>query len=319
MTVLIITYSGDNEASARVAAAVEARGRRAYRFDTERFPTDVEVVLDHDGGGSISGPAGDLDLSTVRSIWYRRASIATGIPDDLDAQLRRPSIEESRRVVHGLMFALGVFTVDPLDVVQRAGAKPLQLRLARQVGLDVPRTLMTNDPEAVRAFAKRCPAGTITKMMSSFAVYEEGREHVVFTNPVSEADLADLDGLALCPMTFQERVEKALELRVTVVGDRVFSSSIDSQAFPRGKDDWRRDGVAMVPEWKHHDLPRPVAQSLLALMRRLGLQYGAADFIVTPDGRHVFLEVNPSGEFMWLLRHPGHPIDQALADLLCRA
>ena len=51
-------------------------------------------------------------------------------------------------------------------------------------------------------------------------------------------------------------------------------------------------------------------------MEALGLNYGALDFIVTPDGRHVFLEVNPAGEFMWLTRHPGLPIAEALADVL---
>jgi D-alanine-D-alanine ligase-like ATP-grasp enzyme len=51
-------------------------------------------------------------------------------------------------------------------------------------------------------------------------------------------------------------------------------------------------------------------------MDALGLNYGALDFIVTPEGRHVFLEVNPAGEFMWLMRYPGLPIAEALADVL---
>ena len=51
-------------------------------------------------------------------------------------------------------------------------------------------------------------------------------------------------------------------------------------------------------------------------MDALGLNYGAFDFIVTPEGRHVFLEVNPAGEFMWLMRNPGLPIHEALADVL---
>ena len=42
----------------------------------------------------------------------------------------------------------------------------------------------------------------------------------------------------------------------------------------------------------------------------------ALDFIVTPEGRHVFLEVNPSGEFLWLMQRPGLPIADALADVL---
>src|SRR5690606_23235722 len=271
--------------------------------------------------GLVRGPAGELPLAEVTAIYYRRFHVGARIPTDLEAQLRAPSVEESRRVVHGLMASLagtGAFALDGLDVVRRAEKKSLQLALARRVGLDVPRSLVSNDPEAVRAFARRVPAGIVAKMMASFAVYDtDGREQVVFTNPVSDEDLADLEGLSLCPMTFQEHLEKACELRVTVVGDRVMAASIDSQALPRARSDWRREGVALLDAWKAYELPADVHAQTLAVMDALGLNYGAFDFIVTPDGRHVFLEVNPVGEFMWLLHTPGLPIDEALADVLC--
>ncbi|MBZ5710736.1 MvdC/MvdD family ATP grasp protein [Nannocystis pusilla] len=327
MTVLIITRSDDNESSTRVAAAVEARGVRAYRLDTDLYPTELRISIADAPGergrphGHVAGPAGELSLADVTAVYYRRFNVGARIPVDLDRQLRAPSVEESRRVVHGLMAVLGAtgaFALDRLDVVRRAEHKSLQLALARRVGLEVPRTLVSNDPAAVRVFAAAVPAGIVTKMMASFAVYDEaGREQVVFTNPVSDADLADLEGLDLCPMTFQERLEKACELRVTVVGDRVMAASIDSQALPRARNDWRREGVALLDAWKRYELPADVQRGTLALMDALGLNYGAFDFIVTPEGRHVFLEVNPVGEFMWLLHTPGLPIDEALADVLC--
>lgn len=328
MTVLIVTHSQDNDAVDRVAAAVEARGVRARRFDTDRFPTETTIsILDEPGVGDsrprgwIVGPQGELALEEISAVYYRRSQVGGRIPADLDPQLRAPSIEESRRVVHGLMAMLqagGVFVLDRLEVVRRAQLKSLQLALARRVGLEVPRTLVSNDPTAVRAFAARNPEGIITKMMASFAVLDEGgREQVVFTNPVSEEDLEDLEGLSLCPMTFQERLTKAVELRVTVVGDQVMAASIDSQSLPRAQEDWRREGAAFAQAWQRYELPPAVHAGTLALMDALGLNYGAFDFVVTPQGRHVFLEVNPAGEYMWLLETPGLPIDEAVADLLC--
>ena len=317
MTILLITHSRDNEAPQRVARALQARGARPYRFDTDLFPTRVQLSLDEAGGGRLSGPEGVLDLADVTALWYRRNAIGRDIPQDLDPQLRAPSVEESRRVVLGLMAALGVFQLDAMEHLRRAEHKPLQLRLARALGMDVPRTLMTNDAEAVRAFAARCPGGVITKMMSSFAVYDEqGREQVVFTTPLDAGQLEDLSGLDLCPMTFQERLVKALELRVTVVGDRVMAAAIDSQALPGAREDWRREGVALLGAWKPYTLPETLKAQVLRLMDALGINYGAFDFVVTPEGRHVFLEVNPAGEFMWLLSTPGLPIDEALADVL---
>ncbi len=317
MAILIVTHSQDNPAPLAVARALEARGERVYRFDTDLFPTRIQLSLDEDGDGRLSGPSGVLELSDVTAVWYRRNSTGSGIPREMDPQLRQPSVEESRRLVFGMMEALGVFQLDALEVVRRAENKPLQLRLARELGMEVPRTLMTNDPEAVRAFAASCPSGVVAKMMASFAVYDaRGQEQVVFTTPLSPEALEDLEGLDLCPMTFQERLTKAVELRVTVVGERVMAAAIDSQALPGAREDWRREGLALIDAWKPYTLPRTVHAQVLGLMDALGLNYGAFDFIVTPEGRHVFLEVNPSGEFMWLLRNPGLPIDEALASVL---
>ncbi|AKJ01366.1 hypothetical protein ATI61_10378 [Archangium gephyra] len=317
MAILIVTHSKDNEAPRAVRRALEARGERVYRFDSDLFPTQLQLSLDEAGAGRLSGPDGQLELPEISAIWYRRNATGAGIPKDLDEQLRKPSVEESRRLVFGMMTALGVFQLDALDVVRRAEHKPLQLKLARALGMEVPRTLMTNDPAAVRAFAASCPGGVVTKMMSSFAVYDEqGREQVVFTTPLEAHELEDLEGLDLCPMTFQERLVKQVELRVTVVGERVMAAAIDSQALPKAREDWRREGAALIDAWKPYTLPERLRTQVVRLMDALGLNYGAFDFIVTPEGRHVFLEVNPAGEFMWLMRHPGLPIDEALADVL---
>ena len=321
MTVLIITRSADNESVEFVTRAVEERGGRTFRLDTDRFPTEVRLAARYGGGGAervtLASAEGELDLAEVTAIWHRRLQVAGRLPPEMDAQLRAASAGESRAALLGVLAGLTAFRVDPEAAIRRAEQKPLQLRVARELGLEVPRTLVTNDPGAVRDFYASCAGGMVTKMLSSFAVYDAaGREHVVFTNPVGPEDLEDLTGLSLCPMTFQERVEKRLELRATVVGRRVFTASIDSQASARAAHDWRRDGVALVDEWRPYDLPPEAERPLLALTDYFGLNYGAADFILTPDGRHVFLELNPSGEFFWLEHGAGLGISGALADVL---
>ena len=86
-------------------------------------------------------------------------------------------------------------------------------------------------------------------MLSPFAAFDdEGNGQVVFTTPVSPEDLDDLDGLGLSPMTFQEQIPQKLELRTTIVGERVFQVSIDLQAVGRAKIDWRRQGAELVDQ-----------------------------------------------------------------------
>jgi glutathione synthase/RimK-type ligase-like ATP-grasp enzyme len=133
---------------------------------------------------------------------------------------------------------------------------------------------------------------------------------------VKPEDLADLSGLSICPATFQELLPKSLEIRVTVVGNRVMSAAIDSQVSARAAHDWRRDGVRMIHDWQHYQLPLDVEEKILRVMDHFSLNYGAIDIILTPDGRHVFIELNPCGEFFWLERAPGLPISDAIAELL---
>jgi len=319
MTVLIITHSQDNESIPLVIKAIEEQGGKAFRFDTDRFPTELRLDV-HYGKGTerliLTFEQEKLDLCEVSAVWYRRIWIGGRIPTTMDAQLREASIKESRATVQGMIASLKGFHLDPVPNIRRADNKQLQLQVAQELGLDTPRTLITNNPQAVREFAKECEEGMITKMLSSFAIYEEGKEKVVFTNPVAPEDLENLDGLRFCPMTFQEKVPKALELRTIIVGKRVFTASIDSQNSEGARNDWRRRGVALLEAWKPYNLPQAVEEKLLKLMEHFGLNYGALDLILTPDGRHVFLEVNPVGEFFWLERCPGLPISKAIADIL---
>ena len=320
MSILIITHSDDNECVARVAEAITRKGGHIIRFDTDRYPTDVRLSAYYGRSGderlTLTNEEGQFDLREVTAIWHRRLNFGAQLPAGLDKQLRHASLGETSAAAHGMLASLKAFRVDDLGHIRHAENKQLQLQLAREVGLDTPRTLTTNDPTAARAFAKSCEEGIVTKMLSSFAIYDEGKELVVFTNPVKPEDLADLSGLSLCPATFQELLPKSLEIRVTVVGHRVMSAAVNSQVSARAAHDWRRDGVRMLQDWKPYQLPLEIEEKLLRLMDHLSLNYGAIDIILTPDGKHVFLELNPCGEFFWLERTPGLPISEEIADLL---
>jgi MvdD family ATP-grasp ribosomal peptide maturase len=323
MSVLIITHSDDNECVTRVAEAIARKGGHTIRFDTDRYPTDVCLTAYYDSGDAgsderltLTNEAGEFDLREVTAVWHRRISIGAQLPASLDKQMRHASLGEASAAAHGMLASLKAFRMDHLHHIRHAENKQLQLQVARELGLVTPRTLTTNDPAAVHAFAKTCENGMVTKMLSSFAIYDEGKELVVFTNPVKSEDLADLSGLRLCPATFQELVPKSLEIRATVVGQRVMSAAVDSQVSTHATHDWRRDGVRMLQDWQPYQLPLDIEQKLLRLMDYFSLNYGAIDIILTPNGKHVFLELNPGGEFFWLERSAGLPISVAIADLL---
>jgi glutathione synthase/RimK-type ligase-like ATP-grasp enzyme len=111
----------------------------------------------------------------------------------------------------------------------------------------------------------------------------------------------------------QERVQKAFEARVTVVGAEVFAVRIDA-AGAAAQEDWRSDYDALA--YSVVQLPSELRAKLLQLMTRLGLVYGAFDLIHDVSGRWVFLEVNQRGEFGWVADATGLGIYSAMADLL---
>ncbi len=316
MKVLIITRSDDNDSVQLVSQAIHDLGGQAYRLDSDHYPTSVRMstqLTPQRTLRQLNLTRGWLYLEEVGSLWYRRYFAGARIPETL-GDTREACVNESRRNLYGSIAAMEVLQVDPLSSVRRTDHKELQLIKAREFGLTIPRTLFSNDPIEVRRFYRELDGQMITKMQSSFAIYRGESELVVFTTPVQSQDLDDLSGLQYCPMTFQEWIPKAYELRATVVGKRVLTAAVQSQARALTAVDWRRDGMGLIDAWEPQALPADVEAGLLQLTEFFGLNYAAADFVVAPDGTHYFLEINAGGEWFWLQRCL--PIAESLAELL---
>jgi hypothetical protein len=271
MSILIVTQSNDNDSVSRVAEAVARKGGHTIRFDTDRYPTDVRLTA-YSGSGkderlTLTNEEGEFDLREVTAIWHRRINFAAHLPAELDRQLRHASIGEASAAAHGMLASVKALRMDHLRHIRHAENKQLQLQVGRELGFNTPRTLTTNDPIAVRAFAKSCEGGMVTKMLSSFAIYDEGKELVVFTNPVKPEDLADLSGLSLCPATFQELLPKSLEIRVTVVGHRIMAAAVDSQVAPRWSSHDSRLASLPTPARGRRKNPAPHGLLLFELRR----------------------------------------------------
>ena len=179
----------------------------------------------------------------------------------------------------------------------------------------MPETLVTNDPEAARQFCAVHHDGVVYKTIASgFVEYLPTVTGTIYTTLLEQKHLAELDRVEVVPCLFQEYVAKAVELRVTVVGTEVFAAQIDSQATERTKHDWRRYDSATP--YSQHRLPQDEEERCVTLVRCLGLEFGAIDLVLRPDGRYVFLEINANGQWGWIEQLTGFPIAAAIADRL---
>jgi hypothetical protein len=318
--VLIITHTQDNECITSVMKTIREAGGEAIRFDVDRYPIETKLsTIFTDGKWKVLLDDGQVttDLDDVTAVWFRRSyNLGKGLQDILEKEYLAPSMGEIKRTLFGMIEGLNCFQMERMSVYRRLDSKEEQLRVAVRNGLKIPPTCISNDPAQVKQFIDQLNGPVVTKMQSSFAIFRNKEEHVVFTNELTDDHLQDIEGIHYCPMVFQEKIEKKVELRVTIVGREIFAFSIDSQQNSNAKVDWRKEGVALLQDWKPYQLPEEIQQKLHAFMDEYNLNYGAIDILVTPDDDYYFLEINAAGEYFWLDVLCDYAISKHIAEVL---
>jgi hypothetical protein len=305
--VLVVAPAADSHARA-VLAELRRRRVRVACVDTARFPERAALTLCLDGDARWRGTlqSGDaLHPNEVRAVWWRRPEPYRLHPS-LRGRRRDGAFCAADDALGAFWSALDARWVNDPARDEAAEHKPRQLALASRLGLAVPVSLVTNDPAAARAFVAARPDGeTIHKNITSAPAL---LRHTALARAGDRALFATVRHL---PLMFQERVH-GTDLRVTVVGDDLFAAEIDTGE--TGAIDVR----ATLPHARMRAvrLPPRVASRLHRFVRTLGLVYAAIDLRRRPDGEHVFLEVNPSGEWRYVERRTGQPITSAVASVL---
>ncbi|OPG12005.1 MvdC/MvdD family ATP grasp protein [Microbispora sp. GKU 823] len=319
--VLVLTSEDDPHAE-RVCDLLARRGARVSVFDPGDFPVHAKVDLGYGAGTGtrrILREKETIDLDTVSAVWWRRPTPPRPHAEIVDPAVAAHTVQECKSLLSDLWEQLPCRQVPAREsVFRRSGQKSSQLALAAELGFAIPETLISTDAESFLDFHDRHDGRVITKAFHVpfvEGVGDDGLTMTRLTEPVSPRDLAYADGLRFCPVIVQEMVPKRVELRVTIVGRRIFAAEIHSQASNRSSLDWRYYDTRTTPH-RPHRLQEEIADRCLALMDRLGLLYGAVDLIVTPDDRHVFLEVNPNAQWLWVENMTGLPISEAVCDLL---
>lgn len=304
MSVLIVTTDGDVHAQA-VAGVLEERGVAVDCLDPGRFPLGLSLAATIESDGRLHGyvqrPTNRfVRWDQVTCVWYRRPTMFAFPPAVTDT---RWAAREARQAWGGLLACLPWLN-DPADIA-RVEYKPFQLHVAGRCGLAVPATVVTNVLSAARQLG-RDHGPVVRKWLAGPPDGESAT-----TEAVAEARLSNdvWPEFARTAHLVQQRIVKTHDVRLTVVDDHMFVVAIRSEHL-----DWRVD----IPGAAHEvcPVPAPVAAAVRDLMRRMRLRYGALDFAVDEQGRWWFLEVNPSGQWLWLDERLHLGIAEAIADAL---
>lgn len=292
----------------RVRDQLLERGQPFVFFNQRRFDTArIDVAID---GERVSGV---IEIDGRRHALEEFGGVYMRLLDDrvLPEVADEPEGSPRRRHCRALHEALARWCeLTPARVLNRQrpmasnGSKPYQAQLIRRHGLGVPPTLISSDPDAVRAFARR-HGRVIYKSIS-------GVRSIVQT--LEAGDEERLERIRWCPTQFQAYVP-GTNIRVHVIGDEVFATAIETDAT-----DYRyahRQGGSA--ELSAIELPPALRGRCVALARSLGLAFAGIDLKRTPQGRVVCFEVNPSPAFSYYESHTGQPIAAAVASHLAGA
>jgi glutathione synthase/RimK-type ligase-like ATP-grasp enzyme len=299
MNILILGNSQDVHAVA-IQQALTAAGVKADYLDSSLFPQYIKLSWQPGTEtGSLVLPSGELlKFTDIHSVYWRTI-FGVGIPSLPDAQQLRIASNDAMGALRSFMQACPARWVNSWSAYQLHKEKPRQLGMVKNMGVTIPKTLISNDQAEIIDFA-----GILEKAI--FKPVYGGAHTQVLTPEHLNPQRLDLV-LRIAPVTIQEYIP-GTNIRSYVIGSSIYSAEISSPQL-----DFREDSEAqLIPV----ELPAAIEQQCLDIVKVLMLEWSAIDWRLTPDGEYVFLEANPSPMFLHFEKQTGFPITQRLVELL---
>lgn len=261
--------------------------------------------------------------NSFTSLWIRKPYLI-----DNDKKLKRKEKiykdfkwNEVKGVINSFMHDLcqnpDLFSVNDISASTISSAKLFQLKVAKKLGFTIPNTLVSSKKATIKKFIKthenQCAIKSITNVnrVSTPKVIDYFTHKLTLDYFCEYYKKKELN----YPLMVQEYIEKKYELRITVIGNKIFPIAIYSQQNDKSKTDYRIYEMDKIPHIEVK-LPKPIEDLCFNLCRKLRLQYGAIDMAVTPKDEYIFFEINPGGQYLWLEDQTGVPLSEAMANLL---
>lgn len=322
--VLVITSEQDTHVHV-VGDVLRDMGIEWVRLNTDDLFRNTRMSLHPPTGAgliTILDSGHTVNLADISAVWYRK-------PETPSTAHLESSGEHSERFFNAESYEalLSLYAVlqdrpwinNPLTT-RYAHRRFLQLQTATRLGFTTVRSIFSNDPDEVLAFADSVEGPLALKSLGALTVTDPidgqvAHQYGVLTRTIDRGTLDDLrTSIENMPTFLQEYVDKLYDLRVVVAGNAVFACWIHSQSGELTKHDFRIQTKNL-----HHELIElePEFRDLLVrYLVEMGLNFGCFDFVETASGERFFLECNPNGQWLWVEKKTGAPIASAIADLL---
>lgn len=292
--VLVIAIDGDFTVQ-QVIDWMSVKGASIDRIvlydDNILFPFSIEEL------DLYSSIVMGYDLKLYDKIWFHRSRrIISMPPNSFRNRIIHFQKEEIRTILNYLLSELPerLFVIPPTKVDMN---KLFVLKKAKNLGIKIPHTIITNRKDEVLEFIDKYGSSVIKPLSNCFSMVYENLSYSMFTSIINK-ELLDKQEELLFPIMVQDKIEKKYEIRTFFLNKTMYSMAIFSQLDSLSRTDWRisqqnNNLIRNVP----YLLPYDIQEKVRLLMDGLGLKTGSIDFILSEAGEFVFLEVNPVGQF----------------------
>lgn len=296
-----------------IAYELQQQGLSYFRLNRDQFDKydiayDVNSCrLTIEGKDSNTGVYKIIIDDSLKSVYFRcPVFIRSNKAYSLDRQLYRS--QWSSFIRNLTVFDKAKWMNPPMNTYQ-AENKIYQLEMAKRVGLIIPNTIIANGTKSIEKSKKY-----IVKALDTPLFYENGQEMFTYSTVIMGDELLSSE-LSEAPVIIQDCIERKSDIRVTIVGNEVYPVKITVRG--QGIDgDWRRTKKEDL-EYTPIDLPKDVKNKLIKLMLSLNLSFGGID-LTFADGKYTFIEVNPTGEWGWLVNTTGVDIHKRIVEWLTK-
>ena len=217
----------------------------------------------------ISNEYAVIKLSEIDAIYYRKIRMPD-IGKYYEPKYQEFVVKELYALVFGIVESFEGRCLSKPSILRKSENKILQLKLAEKIGLQIPESLITNNPAAVKNFNKY--KDIIVKPIFTGLVQDKNEKTYVQTNLVTDSYI--MDEKDFCPVYYQEYIEKNWDLRITVINGEFFPVKIECA----DKVDWRKNTKNI--KYSIVEIPSKIKEKCLQYLNQLELKFGVFDFMV---------------------------------------
>ncbi len=280
-----------------------------FRLNTDNFDFSNINISYEAGNLLING----INMKNVYSIWYRRIKPPIALFED---QYTHYYFNQEFRVfLNNLFSILDVRWLSNPFNIEKAENKLLQLKTAQKLGLNIPPSLITCNLTDIENFIDK-HGETIIKPLYDNSFSNQSGSYHIYTNVITKQHISKFKKeekvFAPLPSIIQKRINKKLDIRVTIIGEKVFAAAVNPNLHNTQILDWRNKGLRFT----NYKLPKELSKKLVEMVADLGLAFGAIDIVLSDTNDHYFLEINPNGQWGWLELENDLPISEAISHFL---